>query len=107
MDNIIQGFDHYKLAISPTLQFDLVGQIDAEGRWEPDYGPKAQRHGFGYDHKRHVLYPLPPFPPWLEALAGYIRDRGWMRTPLDQATVHGYSRQSYIDGHIDDLTHQA
>jgi len=38
LDNIIQGFDHYKVAISPATQFDLVGQIDAEGRWEPDYG---------------------------------------------------------------------
>lgn len=102
MDNLIHGFEHHKFAIPLAPQFDLVGRIDAEGRWEPDYGRQAQRHGFGYDHKRRVLYPLAPFPDWLQALAGLIRDRGWMRTPPDQATVQWYSRQSYIDGHIDD-----
>src|SRR5437762_3264539 len=31
-----------------------------------------------------------------------VREMGWMRTTPDQATVLLYSRQSYIDGHIDD-----
>jgi alkylated DNA repair dioxygenase AlkB len=102
MQKLIQGLEIHKGAISSANLGSLVEQIDAEGRWEPDYGRKTQRHGWGYDHKRHLIYELLPFPAWLQELASFAQQREWMRTSSDQASVQWYSQKSYINGHIDD-----
>ena len=102
MQQLIEGLEIHKRAIPPADLCNLVEQIDGEGRWEPDYGRKTQRHGWGYDHKRHLLYELSPFPSWLQELACFMQKREWMRTAPDQASIQWYSPKSYIDGHVDD-----
>lgn len=100
---MIPGLTYLDDFLSPELETELVGHIDA-APWLGDLKRRVQHYGYKYDYKARAVDEsmfLGALPEWAMSLGKGLVDRELFPTAPDQLIVNEYKPGQGISAHVD------
>lgn len=100
---MISGLTYLDNFITPALETDLIGSIDA-APWLGDLKRRVQHYGYKYDYKARAVDEsmfLGPLPEWAIDLGSTLVARELFPVVPDQLIVNEYEPGQGISAHVD------